>query len=123
MSFWEAMTDRVKTVYKVVVHDPRIQEDPPPKMPAEMDYVDLYNFADYYGFTRFPETEYLAQEARETLANILASAESAVVKYDALHMLDIRVQNQTLTECLAVERDILAAQYRLIQQMEAESGS
>lgn len=119
MGLFEVVTERVQTAWKVFVHEPEVHTSTKP-MPAETSYNELYEFMEVNGFTYASGTEYTAAEARSTLSRIMNSDGSPELKYDALHALDVRVGNQTVTDQFKVTNEILAAQYELIKEMEKQ---
>lgn len=112
-----SIVDRIKTAIAIQVA-PRQHSHRERPMPPGIPDDRLLSAAEAHDFTRGSDTEYTAEQARAALGRVMSSGRSAADKFDALHLLDIRVQNQTEIGRNAVINEISAAQVRCIKEME-----
>lgn len=109
------LLDRVQTAWRVFT-EPRVHTRP---MPEGVPDDEFQAAMDIVGWNRSSPQEYTEEDARAELESILNSSHSPATKYEFLHALDVRVQNQTeLGLASPLINDILDAQYKMVKEME-----
>ena len=110
-----ALLDRVKIAWRVFA-EPRVRTR---SMPPSLPDSEFQSAMEVTGYNRAGPRVYTETEARAELESILRSNQSPAAKYEWLHALDVRVQNQTdLGMASPVISEILNAQYQMVKEME-----
>lgn len=90
-------------------------------MPQGMDDGELYAMMDGAGLTTSGGYVLTDDQARDKMHEIMAWHGSNSAKYDALHVLDVEIQNKGESGIASpVILEILAQQYELIEAMRKE---